>query len=115
MKKLLTLGCFLYLSSGLWAQPYQTGTVYGVYPEGVLVQRGGAAYLVPQQQATFQLGGLRVSWSDLQPGQSINYYVPQQSRIRYVQDPYQWERRNHPRHPHGMPPGQRKKMNSGRW
>lgn len=114
MKKLIALGCFLYLSSGAWAQNYYSGTVYGVYPEGVLIQRGGGAYLVPNQQATFQIGNTRVVWSDLQRGQTVNYYIPQ-NRTVYVQNPYEWENRYRPRHPHGMPPGQRKKMQRGRW
>jgi len=114
MKKLLAVGCLLFLTSTAWAQPYRSGTVYGVYPEGVLVQRNGGSYLIPGQQATFRIGDVSVSWSDLQRGQYIDYRIPQERAV-YVPDPYNWEQRYHPRHPHGAPPGQKKKWrNKGR-
>ena len=44
MKKAL-IATFLW-SATAWAQPY-TGSVYGVYPEGVLLNQGANAFLIP--------------------------------------------------------------------
>ena len=94
------------------ADPF-AGTVYGVYPEGVMVNYGSGAYLVPTQHATFQLGGVTATWTSLQPGQNVNVVVPQTywPQVVQVPDPYQWKMKYHPSHPHGGPPGQTKKYN----
>lgn len=93
------------------ADPF-SGKVYGVYPEGVMVDYGAGSYLVPTQHATFQLGGLTATWSSLQPGQAVNVIVPDPywTNVVRVPDPYQWKMKYHPTHPHGGPPGQTKKM-----
>ena len=108
--KALILAGVLFLACPTQANPI-SGTVYGVYPEGVMVDYGGGAYLVPTQHATFQLGNLSASWSSLQPGQVVNFNVPQTywPQVVRVNDPYQWKMKHHPRHPHGGPPGQMKK------
>lgn len=92
------------------ADPF-SGQVYGVYPEGVMVNYGGGSYLVPTQHATFELGGLRASWTSLQPGQMVNVVVPDPywGQVLPVKDPYGWKMKHHPDHPHGGPPGQMKK------
>ena len=111
MKKiLLSLICATCLAGSAGADPFG-GTVYGVYPEGVMVDYGQGAYLVPSQQATFQLGGLRATWTSLQPGQYVNVNIPDPywNQVVRVPDPYQWKLKHHPNHPHGGPPGQMKK------
>ncbi len=112
MKRFLILAAFCLAALPSAAQNYNyQGTVYGVYPEGVMIQQGTNSYLVPNQNATFELGGLRATWSSLVPGQSIRAYVPQTyiPNVRVVQDPYAWKVKYHPDHPHGGPPGQTKK------
>lgn len=96
------------------ADPFQ-GQVYGVYPEGVMVNYGNGAYLVPTQHATFELGGLRATWTSLQPGQMVNVVVPDPywGQVVQVNDPYGWKMKYHPKHPHGGPPGQMKKQGNG--
>lgn len=110
-KFLIGLASAWLLTSAAWAQSY-TGTVYGVYPEGVMVRQGATSFLVPTQHATFEIGGMRATWSSLQPGQAVNYFVPQAYYPEVVQvaDPYAWKMKHHPKHPHGGPPGQMKKM-----
>jgi hypothetical protein len=105
---LIALLCLL---SPAQADPF-SGQVYGVYPEGVMVDYGGGSYLVPTQHATFQLGGLTATWSSLQPGQAVNVIVPDPywNNVVRVPDPYQWKMKYHPTHPPGGPPGQTKKM-----
>ena len=111
--KMTTASCFILLALTLLpasADPI-SGNVYGVYPEGVMVNYGGGSYLVPTQHATFQVGGIRASWSNLQPGQAVNVQLPNlywDDLVR-VPDPYRWKLKHHPRHPHGGPPGQLKK------
>ena len=85
-----------------------SGTVYGVYPEGVMVDYGGGSYLVPSQYANFEIGGMKASWGSLSPGQAVNFIVPDPywDRVVRVPDPYQWKMKYHPNHPHGGPPGQ---------
>lgn len=109
--KALAIAGALFLINPAQAQP-RSGTVYGVYPEGVMVNSNGGAYLVPTQHATFRLGNLAATWSSLQPGQAINFSVPQAywPSVVQIQDPYQWKLQHHPKHPHGGPPGQLKKM-----
>ena len=102
----------LFLLGPAQADPF-SGQVYGVYPEGVMVDYGGGSYLVPTEFASFQIGGIRASWGSLQPGQVVNVIVPDNywERVVRVPDPYQWKMKNHPNHPHGGPPGQMKKYN----
>lgn len=109
MKKLLCSGCLL-LSSLAWADPY-SGTVYGVYPEGVMVSQGPSSWLIPSQYATFQAGGVRLNYSQLVPGQAVQVVVPPQiiPQVLSIPDPYAWQVKYHPDHPHGGPPGQMKK------
>lgn len=97
------------------AQPF-SGEVYGVYPEGVMVNYGSGAYLVPTQHATFELGGLRASWTSLQPGQVVHVNMPEPywPNVVQVRDPYAWKMKYHPQHPHGGPPGQMKKYHNGK-
>ena len=108
--KLTLLALVLSLSTRAAARPV-SGTVYGVYPEGVMVDYGAGSYLVPTQHATFQLGGLQAAWSSLVPGQLVQVQVPDPywPGVVQVSDPYQWKLNNHPNHPHGGPPGQMKK------
>jgi hypothetical protein len=103
-------GIALCLSAAATAQPYG-GTVYGVYPEGVMINQGGTSYLVPTEHATFEVGGLRASWTSLQPGQFVNAVMPPiyYPNIQRIPDPYAWKVKYHPDHPHGGPPGQMKK------
>jgi hypothetical protein len=107
--------CFI-LSLTASAKPV-LGEVYGVYPDGVMVDYGQGAYLVPVEQATFSVGGLQASWSKLLPGQYVEVQIPDLywPKVVQVNDPYQWKMKNHPGHPHGGPPGQTKKNkgNSG--
>lgn len=100
----------LLLSSATWGQSF-SGTVYGVYPEGVMVRQGVSSFLVPTQHATFEIGGVRATWSSLQPGQVVNYVVPSTyyPEVVRISDPYAWKMKHHPSHPHGGPPGQTKK------
>lgn len=115
MKRMILTGLvFAALSSASLAQPYG-GTVYGVYPEGVMIDQGGFSYLVPVEHATFEIGGIRATWTSLQPGQAITAIMPPQyiPSIVRVTDPYAWKMKNHPDHPHGGPPGQMKKVYSG--
>lgn len=106
--KILILGT-LFLLTPAQADPF-SGTVYGVYPEGVMVDYGGGSYLVPTEYANFQIGGISASWGKLQPGQLVNVIVPDPywGRVVRVPDPYQWKMKHHPNHPHGGPPGQMK-------
>jgi hypothetical protein len=108
--KTLIVGIFLLLINPAQADPI-SGTVYGVYPEGVMVDYGAGSYLVPTQYASFEIGGVRASWGSLSPGQAVNFIVPDPywNRVVRVPDPYQWKIKNHPNHPHGGPPGQMKK------
>lgn len=102
------------LTSLAAADPF-SGQVYGVYPEGVMVNYGGGSYLVPTQHATFQVGNITATWSSLQPGQNVYVRVPDPywGGVTRVADPYQWKMKNHPNHPHGGPPGQMKKQGRG--
>lgn len=104
---------FLFLSLAGVAQPLG-GTVYGVYPEGVMLQQGGYGYLVPVEHASFEIGGLRASWTSLLPGQSVTAIVPPSyfPGVQRIPDPYAWKMRYHPGHPHGGPPGLRKQEGS---
>ena len=88
-----------------------SGKVYGVFPEGVMVDYGAGSYLIPSQQATFEVGGIRATWTSLQPGQIVNVQVPDPywPSLTQISDPYQWKMKHHPNHPHGGPPGQMKK------
>jgi len=90
------------------AQQPLMGNVYGVYPEGVMLTRGGSNWLVPLQHVTFQAGGVNLSLSQLVPGQSIQCMVPPQymPQVINVVDPGAWVSKHHP---HGGPPGQMKK------
>lgn len=115
MKKLiLGLVWGMLLSISCSASPLG-GTVYGVFPEGVMVDYGQGAYLVPVQQATFEVGGMRATWSNLQPGQLVDVIMPDRylPSIVRIADPYQWKLKHHPNHPHGGPPGQMKKNRRG--
>lgn len=105
----------LLLSAAACAQPY-TGSVYGVYPEGVLINQGANSILVPSQYATFQMNGVQVQYGQLLPGQAVQVMVPQPYRqqVLPVSDCYQWEVKHHPNHPHGGPPGQMKKRGNGK-
>lgn len=111
MRKLCGLLLTLALVGTALADPL-TGTVYGVYPEGVMINRGGGAVLVPTQHATFEIGGMRATWSSLQPGMDVHAYLPDPylPQIVQVSDPYGWKMKHHPNHPHGGPPGQMKKQ-----
>lgn len=90
-----------------------SGTVYGVYPEGVMLNSNSGSYLVPSQHATFQLGSLRATWTSLQPGQAVQAFIPSNyyPEVQRIPDPYQWKVKHHPNHPHGGPPGQMKQKN----
>ena len=114
MKKAL-IATFLW-SATAWAQPY-TGSVYGVYPEGVLLNQGANAFLIPTQYATFQMNGVQVQYGQLQPGQNIQVNVPRpyMQQVVSVPDCYQWQMKHHPNHPHGGPPGQMKKKGKGKY
>lgn len=92
------------------ADPFQ-GQVYGVYPEGVMIQQAQRSVLVPVEHATFQVGGVNLSYSKLLPGQSVNVFLPEPYLPQCVPiaDPYAWKMKYHPNHPHGGPPGQMKK------
>lgn len=105
MKKLLWMFALL---GQVWADPY-SGTVYGVYPEGVMLNQGAGALLIPVQHATFQVGGVRMDYSQLLPGQAVQVVVPPDylPGIVQVPDAYQWHMKYHP---HGGPPGQMKKI-----
>lgn len=98
------------------SQPYYDGTVYGVYPEGVMINQGGGSILVPTEHASFSIGGVSASWSKLQPGQVVHAVMPEPylPSIVRVPDPYAWKMKYHPNHPHGGPPGQMKKMRGQR-
>lgn len=113
MKKLLFAA--LLLSVPACAQPYM-GSVYGVYPEGVLINQGANSFLIPSQYATFQMNGVQVQYGQLLPGQNVQVMVPQPYMQQVVQVPdcYQWETKHHPKHPHGGPPGQVKKHGYGK-
>ena len=102
----------LALASAAWAQQPYGGTVYGVYPEGVMINQGNYSYLIPTQHATFEIGGVRATWSSLVPGQAVTAIMPPAyiPSIVQVPDPYQWKLKYHPDHPHGGPPGQMKKI-----
>ena len=117
MKKLL-MGLAV-LTASAWADPLN-GSVYDVYPEGVMLNQGATSMLIPVQHATFQVAGLRVDYSQLLPGQAVQVVVPQPylPQIVAVPDAYAWKCKYHPNHPHGGPPGQMKKMNGngkGKW
>ncbi len=92
------------------ADPFR-GQVYGVYPEGVMIQQAQSSVLVPVEQATFQVGGVNLSYSKLVPGQVVDIFVPEPylPRLVPIADPYAWKMKYHPNHPHGGPPGQMKK------
>lgn len=113
MKKLLFAA--LLLSVPACAQPYM-GSVYGVYPEGVLINQGANSVLIPSQYATFQMNGVQVQYGQLLPGQNVQVMVPQPYMQQVVQVPdcYQWQMKHHPNHPHGGPPGQMKKHGYGK-
>ena len=113
-KVLLTFVLGVLFSSSALAQSY-AGTVYGVYPEGVMLNQGGTSVLVPTQHATFSIGGIRATWSSLVPGQAVTYAIPQACypTVHQIADPYAWKMKYHPTHPHGGPPGQTKKLRSG--
>lgn len=102
------LAVLLFLSAQVSAQHWH-GTVHGVYPEGVLLHQPGGAILVPSQHATFEIGGLRMSLSNIQPGQVVHAYVPQahMPRVVRVQDPYDWHMRHYPQRHFWVPPGHR--------
>lgn len=108
------LALFLSLSCSALAQPYQ-GTVYGVYPEGVMLQQAGSSFLIPTQHASFEVGGIRATWTSLQPGQPVTAIIPQAylPTVLSVPDPYAWKVKYHPQHPHGGPPGLMKGGNPG--
>ena len=114
--KTLMVGLILFLLNPAQADPI-SGTVYGVYPEGVMVDYGAGSYLVPTQYANFEIGGIRANWGTLSPGQAVNFIVPDPywDRVVRVPDPYQWKMKYHPNHPHGGPPGQMKKNANGNW
>ncbi|MFA5505124.1 MAG: hypothetical protein WC423_06840, partial [Vulcanimicrobiota bacterium] len=97
----ILLTAMLFCLQPVLADPI-AGTVYGVYPEGVMVDYGGGSYLVPTQHATFQLGGLNATWSSLLPGQAINVIVPEPHwhNVVQIRDPYSWKLKHHPNHPH---------------
>lgn len=100
---------FLMLCNAASADPkVYNGNVYGIYPEGVMIQQPGGSYLVPHTMASFQVGGVSVSYSNLQIGQPVQAFVPVQSvpHIITIGDCYQWHVKHHPDHPHGGPPGQ---------
>jgi len=111
----LVLCSLLLTVAAAWSQP-MIGTVYGVYPEGVMVQQPGGAVLVPTQHASFEMGGVRLNYSQLLPGQAISVMVPQPylPQVLHIDDPYAWKCRYHPQHPHGGPPGQMKKGYGGK-
>ena len=113
--KILKLAVVLWLTGAALAQQPYGGTVYGVYPEGVMIDQGGYSYLVPVEHATFEIGGVRATWSSLQPGQMVTAIMPPAylPNILRVPDPYAWKVKYHPDHPHGGPPGQMKKGNNG--
>ena len=114
--KILILGLMLCLGQATLAQqppPSYLGTVYGVYPEGVMIDQGGYSYLVPVEHATFEIGGVRATWSSLIPGQPVRAIIPPAyiPNVHRIPDPYAWKVKYHPDHPHGGPPGQMKKAN----
>lgn len=113
--KSLVAAAVLALALGASARPIG-GQVYGVFPEGVMVDYGGGAYLVPTQHATFEIGGIRATWTNLQPGQIVDVVMPDPywPSVQQVADPYRWKMKHHPNHPHGGPPGQMKKGNRGK-
>lgn len=108
---ILALTIWLWMSAAALAQPYG-GTVYGVYPEGVMIDQGGYYSLIPTQHATFEIGGIRATWSSLSPGQAITAIMPPSylPTIQRIPDAYAWKMKYHPQHPHGGPPGQTKKL-----
>ena len=71
----LVLSSLLLAVASAWGQPMM-GTVYGVYPEGVMVQQPGGAILVPTQHASFEMGGVRLNYSQVLPGQAISPALP---------------------------------------
>ncbi|MCA9790552.1 MAG: hypothetical protein KC910_02105 [Candidatus Eremiobacteraeota bacterium] len=106
MRKILALIAVLGLSAGASADPF-SGNVYGLYPEGVMVSGPQGSYLVPSTIATFEMGGTRLTYSQLQLDNPVQVivapeYLPQVVRI---DDPYAWHVKHHPDHPHGGPPG----------
>lgn len=106
MRKILTCLAILGLSVAAAADPF-SGNVYGLYPEGVMVSGPQGSYLVPSSIATFEMGGARVTYSQLQLDNPVQVivapeYLPQVIRI---EDPYAWHVKYHPDHPHGGPPG----------
>jgi hypothetical protein len=105
----------LLISTAAWAQPY-AGSIYGVYPEGVLINQGANSFLLPSQYATFQMNGVQIQYGQLLPGQNVQVMVPQpyMQQVVRVPDCYQWETKHHPNHPHGGPPGQMKKQGNGK-
>lgn len=106
MKK--TLLALILLVGTAAADPFM-GTVYGLYPEGLMLDSGNGAMLIPVQNATFQVGGVRLDYTQLVPGQAVQVMVPPPyiPQIVQVPDPYAWHCKHHP---HGGPPGQMKKM-----
>lgn len=108
---ILAVAAALWLSTAGFAQQSYGGTVYGVYPEGVMIDQGNSSYLIPAEHATFEIGGLRATWTSLQPGQMVTAVMPPAyyPSIIQVPDPYAWKLKYHPSHPHGGPPGQMKK------
>ncbi|MBS2034854.1 hypothetical protein JST97_07695 [bacterium] len=115
MKSPARTAIFALLTTNLWAQPY-AGSIYGVYPEGVLINQSGGAILVPSQYATFQMNGIQIQYSQLSPGQNVQVFLPQQymPQVTRVSDPYAWQTKYHPEHPHGGPPGLMKQHGNGR-
>ncbi|MBI3927828.1 MAG: hypothetical protein HY319_19965 [Armatimonadetes bacterium] len=105
----IILATVLLLARGAaFAEHTYAGSVYGVYPEGVLVQHTGGGYLIPPTSATFQVGGVTVNYTDLPLGQPVQVVVPGQfvPRVVTVPDCNAWHVKYHPNHPHGGPPGQ---------
>lgn len=103
------------LTASAWAQPY-AGSISGVYPEGVLLNQGGTSFLIPSQYATFQMNGIQLQYSQLSPGQNVQVFMPQQyvPQVMPIADPYAWQAKYHPAHPHGGPPGLMKQHGNGR-
>ena len=98
------------------AQPWN-GTVYGVYPQGVLMSQGAQTVLVPHEQASFQMGGMRLDYTKVLPGQTVQVNMPQQyyPHVQVVQNRNQWMQTHQcvpQRHDNGNHYGQRK--NEGR-
>jgi hypothetical protein len=122
-KKLACLIAFgLLASAPAIAQQPWSGQVYGVYPQGVLMSQGAQTVLVPHEQASFQLGGLRMDYTKVSPGQVVQVNMPQQyyQQVQVVPNRNQWMQthqcvpKSNVHQDNGNHYGQRKREDEGR-